>query len=167
MSRIRVPFHPRFHPWLFEGVMTCFVHTAQRGVVGDHFNAFGETVWIKAVHRAPLGDIAERIYLETGFPGPDEFITFWNEIHPIRGFIPEQLVYLHWFELPDLTLARTVRSQNWCPFCPANYQPNPADLAPCEHFVGYAGQVQAHPDNIGIYTPVSVRVYREKVEVQV
>jgi hypothetical protein len=153
---------PRRRPIEFHG------HGEDRVArIGDRFHAFGEIGWIKAVNQAPLGDIAERIHRETGFRSPEEFIDFWNDIHPIKGFVPEQPAWLYWFELTDLTLAKTVTATNWCPFCPINYQPNPADPSPCEHFIGYAGQVESHPDNIGVPTPVSIRIYRENAGVLV
>lgn len=156
--RVRIPFNPRFAPWMLEGVKVCTARTQRLGRPGDFFHAFGAQFEITYIDHFPLGPVANRLYRHEGFRSPNEFIDFWRQIHPLRGYQPNMMIYLHWFLLFDLTVAGAVTARNWCPYCPHDRKPDPESV--CEHFIGYAGQVEPHPDNIGVRTPVSVRIYR-------
>lgn len=162
--RVRIPFDPRFEPWLMESVEICTPRIRRYASVGDHFFAFRGVFDVVAVDYIRLGDVVERLYRESGFRSPDEFIAFWERIHPIRGYRPSDKVFLHFFHLRDGALADTVRAKNWCPFCPYDYRPDPYAPIPCEHFRGYAGEVIPDPNEIqiAIRTPVSVRIYGER-----
>lgn len=155
-----LPLDNRFGPWMREGIMIFSAYTRQYARVGDRFWAFGDQFFVTGVHRFPLGAIARRGHRYHGFVTPQQFINYWNDYHPIKGFVPNQLVYLHWFSLMDPTVAKTVTALNWCPFCPIGTTPGPG--ISCRHFIGYAGQVEPHPDDVMVQTPVSQRIYRKR-----
>ena len=106
--RVKIPFDIRFKPWMLEGIKQYDPRTKVYGQPGDFFHAFGAVFRIKGVHRFPLEPIALNGYREAGFSSPESFVDYWNEYHPIRGFRPNDQIYLHWFSLLDLTIANTV-----------------------------------------------------------
>ena len=161
--RVKIPFDIRFKPWMLEGIKQYDPRTRIYGQPGDFFHVFGTVFQIKGISRFSLEAIASYGYREAGFNSPESFVDYWNEYHPIRGFRSHDVIYLHWFSLTDLTLANMTINNSWCPFCPIDYVPGIE--IPCEHFIGYAGQVEPHPENVLIRTPVSARIYRQLREV--
>ena len=45
----------------------------------------------------PLWFVADNLYETEGAMEPIEFINIWKEIHPGKGWQPEQEVYYHYF----------------------------------------------------------------------
>ncbi len=173
--RVKIPFAKRFAPWMLEGVKIYdarllpvnandrLLGGLRHAIPGDFFHVFGSVFRITHVdENFTLGAIAERGYWESGFTSTEEFIAFWNEIHPHKGYNPNTPVNLYWLTLRDPTLADMVRARNWCPFCPSDNAPGLE--IPCRHFVGYAGQVAPDPGNVLVQTPVSARIYRKTRE---
>lgn len=95
---ITVPFLPEFRDRLLSGRKTATSRTKRLGSVGDSFTAFGATFKLLAVVKCQLRDVALLWFREEGFETPDEFKAIWKRIHPKRGYVETDKVYLHVFE---------------------------------------------------------------------
>lgn len=92
-------FYPRFREPVLTGVKTKTARTKRYGAPGDVLRTpFGD-VRLVAVERVSLADVAEKHWREEGTSGPEEFKAVWSQIHPLRGFRPDDLVWLHRFEV--------------------------------------------------------------------
>jgi hypothetical protein len=50
-----------------------------------------------AVAKLPLEEVSKNLFRQEGCSSPEEFREIWAELHPRKGFVPEQMVYVHWF----------------------------------------------------------------------
>jgi uncharacterized protein YqfB (UPF0267 family) len=98
MTEVRIPFLPKFREPMLADIKTVTSRTKTYGRTGDTFPAFGATFEILDVLTVLLGEVAEEWYKEEGFKTPEEFIQCWWEIHPKKGYDPEQPVRLHIFK---------------------------------------------------------------------
>lgn len=94
---VNLPFNDRFRDQMLKGLKTMTSRTKRYGETGNTFAAFGATFLIRVTTQFTLGEIARYFYRNEGFSSPEEFIAFWNEIHPRKGYDPEQKVYVHDF----------------------------------------------------------------------
>jgi hypothetical protein len=92
-----LPFQPRWREAMLSGRKVCTSRSRRFGRPGDTFQAFGTGFELRAIERLPLLHVKDHLYLQEGCESPDEFQRAWNELHPRRGFVPEQPVYVHWF----------------------------------------------------------------------
>jgi len=99
VSLVRIPFRPFFRDTMLSGVKICTSRPYPMAQAGDHFYAFGKTFEVVAVHTELLGYIANNLWKEEGVASPAEFVAVWNSIHYFKGYRPNWLVYLHWFNL--------------------------------------------------------------------
>jgi hypothetical protein len=95
---ISVPFLPEFKERLLSGLKTATSRTKRLGRPGQCFTAFGMTFRLRAVKKWPLRWVADLMYHEEGFETPDQFKAIWKRIHPKRGYVETDLVWLHVFE---------------------------------------------------------------------
>lgn len=164
--RLKIPFDSRFRPWMLEGVkifdprsnpiMVRDCGQLRHALTGDQFHAFGQKFILNHIDRQfTLDCIANNGYRMAGFSSTQDFIDYWAHYHSLRGFDPNFVPWLYWFEPRDGTRAAIINSKNWCPFCPVG-DPDPN----CPHFMGYAGQAEPHPDNVVVNTSVARRIYR-------
>ena len=98
-KHVDIPFLATFKEPMLAGSKTCTARTRKYGKPGDRFEAWGQTFEIREVIRVFLSTVRDQFYQFEGFAGPDDFVATWNKLHPIRGFDPEQAVYLHSFRL--------------------------------------------------------------------
>jgi len=97
MVTIHIPFKPRFEEPMLKGVKTWTARTRRYGKPGDTFTAFGDEFRILKVERRTLEDVADH-WAEEGFINKLSFIEFWKRIHPRKGYVPSQRVYVHIFK---------------------------------------------------------------------
>ena len=98
MANIRLPFKPYFKKPLLDGQKTCTARTIIKGGPGDTFSAFGAQFEIVAVSTWKLGYVAKKLWQNEGCTSREHFIQVWEDIHPKKGFIPDQIVILHTFK---------------------------------------------------------------------
>lgn len=101
---VKIPFQERWRekmlsgPTMLRGVpKTCTSRTSPYGQPGDTFQAFGATFELLAVRPLTLGVVAMYFAPAEGCASPDAFKEVWIELHPRKGWKPNQLVYVHQF----------------------------------------------------------------------
>ncbi len=94
-----LPFREAMLALVRTGTKTVTSRTKRYGSPGDRLAVGepGETVTLIEVERLTLECVAAWRYSEEGFASPDEFKRAWCEIHPRKGWVPEQLVWVHEF----------------------------------------------------------------------
>lgn len=96
MTTIKLPFKSRFKKPLLSGQKTWTARTRRLGKKGDVFHAFGHEFEIERVERRTLEDVADH-WREEGCDSKDDFVEVWKKIHPRKGYVPTQRVYVHIF----------------------------------------------------------------------
>lgn len=99
MVQVVIPFRDEFRRKILNGIKCMTTRTRKMGNVNDIFKVFGATFKIIAVERVTLGYVALNCWNREGAESMENFKQIWAEIHPIKGYDPEQLVYLHTFKL--------------------------------------------------------------------
>lgn len=94
-----LPFKPIFSGLILDGVKTKTARTKKYGEPGDLLNTGFCRVRLVAVDRVRVGDVADHHWRAEGVTSPDDFRRIWESIHPGRGFRPDDLVWLHTFEV--------------------------------------------------------------------
>lgn len=102
MSEIEhFPFDDDMALAAFNGMKFCTSRNKTYGRKGDTFYiGLGGTVkWFEiiAIERLPLAYVAKCLYFVEGFKTEEEFINKWMKLHPVKGWLPSQEVYVHWF----------------------------------------------------------------------
>lgn len=95
---VKIPFKERFREAMLDGTKTWTSRTKRYGKKDDVFPAFGCDFLIeKDPFEMMLEEIASFHYKEEGCSSRDEFIAVWRKIHPRKGFVPDQIVWVHQF----------------------------------------------------------------------
>ena len=97
MKNVRIPFLPRFRLPMLNGIKTCTARPYKMGNRGDFISLFGAIFDIITVEKLTLLDVRDNYWKEEGLSSPREFEEVWNELHPYKGFVPDQEVFVHWF----------------------------------------------------------------------
>ena len=97
MNIVKIPFKPYFREPMLAGTKVCTARTRRMGAGGDRFQAFGAWFDLKSVEEEPLHIVAD-LWRPEGCTSREHFVDVWNEIHPRIGYVPHQIVYLHWFK---------------------------------------------------------------------
>lgn len=98
MTRIKIPFLPAFKKVMFTGVKQCTARTRKFGNVGDTFITFGRTFVLTKVEKVPLQKVAAEYYVSEGTTSANDFVKIWEKLHPRKGFVATQQVWVHWFK---------------------------------------------------------------------
>ena len=98
MARTTIPFNGRFKDVMLNGQKIMTSRTKRYGEVGDKFEAFGSIFVITDQHKNNLGDIALNFFIEEGCSSSADFMDVWKNLHPKKGWDPEQLVWVHKFQ---------------------------------------------------------------------
>lgn len=98
VKKIHIPFLAEFKDAMLSGRKTMTSRTKRYGEEGDTFNAFGATFKIVNVSQMSLRLIANEYYVDEGCDSDNDFVNIWKRIHPRKGFIPAQMVWVHKFE---------------------------------------------------------------------
>ena len=96
-----LPFLPRFKQPILTGEKTKTARTKKYGEPGDLLDTPFGTVRLLAVERVPLAEVAAKHFAQEGLTSPEAFEVVWCDIHPGRGFVPTDLVYLHTFQMVE------------------------------------------------------------------
>ena len=100
-NQVIIPFQPHWQHKMLAGLKTCTSRRKKHGNKGDTFRHFGASFVILTVEKYYLSVIAEYLYKEEGCDSPNEFIKIWTELHPIKGWVPDQKVFVHFFRKED------------------------------------------------------------------
>ena len=95
----KFPFGERWREKMSTGQKICTSRTKRYGDIGETFEALGCTFVIDLIEKEKLRVVANDLYKQEGCGSPGEFIQIWEYLHPIKKFVPEQEVYVHWFHL--------------------------------------------------------------------
>lgn len=105
--KVKIPFKPRFKEPMLNGQKTWTSRTRPLGKRGDIFEVFGHQFQIEKVERRTLQDIFNSHWKEEGCEDPVDFFEIWEKIHPVKGFVPIQRVYVHVFKLLEEDAKKT------------------------------------------------------------
>lgn len=92
-----IPFLPEFEDAIKSGRKTLTART-KKYAPGDYDTPFGG-VRVHRVIRLTLGVVRSVHWREEGCDSPEDFERVWNGVHPQAGFRPDQVVYLHEFQV--------------------------------------------------------------------
>jgi hypothetical protein len=92
-----IPFMERFTQSLFYSQKTWTSRTRKMAEVGDTFTVLAGTFQVDYVFQMPLGVVAMDCWRQEGCLNMTDFVTVWNHIHPWKGFVDSQLVWVHVF----------------------------------------------------------------------
>jgi len=95
--RVGIPFLPQFHDVMLNGTKTMTSRTRKYGEKGDTFPAFEQVFEIVNVFQLRLDVVAWLHSREEGAKDPQDFMKVWALIHPRKGYVPEQEVWVHEF----------------------------------------------------------------------
>ena len=95
---VEIPFNKVFRERILSGVKTCTSRNKRYGKEGDFFIAFGVNFRIYLIEKKRLDAVALYYHKQEGFDTPQEFVKFWKKLHPRKGFIPNQEVWVHWWK---------------------------------------------------------------------
>ena len=98
MSRIEIPFHLKFKEAMLSGRKTVTSRTKKCGDIDDWFEVFGAKFQIILVFEATLQQVCILGWYAEGLNSPREFADVWNEMHPVKGYVPSQIMYVHYFK---------------------------------------------------------------------
>lgn len=96
--KIRIPFNKWSRERLKEGKKTATSRTRRYGVVGDVFTVDGITYQLEVIANVTLQTVCDVAYDIEGAKSKEEFIKIWEEIHPRKGWVPDQHVWFHRFK---------------------------------------------------------------------
>jgi hypothetical protein len=96
-SFIEIPFNGWSRERLKKGSKRATSRSKRYGAVGQVFDVEDRRYQIDLVIRVPLWFVAENLYLSEGAESYDEFIAVWTDIHPRRGYRPDDMVWYHHF----------------------------------------------------------------------
>jgi len=98
--KINIPFNSWSKIRIINGKKSATSRYKKYGESGDTFT-IGKTDYIlNGVMKSRLADVAKRFYTDEGCDTPEEFKEIWTEIHPRRGFRPDDIIWIHFF-LPE------------------------------------------------------------------
>lgn len=95
----RLPFLPRFSEPILEGekTMTARVRKYPEGELLA--TPWGDVIAIRSVVKLTLQGVRDLYWREEGCESKEDFQRVWESIHPLAGFRPDQVVFLHQFEV--------------------------------------------------------------------
>jgi hypothetical protein len=88
---------------LLSGKKTWTSRTRKMADAEDTFEVFGASFQVDYVFQMPLGVVAMDCWRQEGCLNPGDFVTVWNHIHPLKGFVDSQLVWVHVFHKLETT----------------------------------------------------------------
>lgn len=97
MTRVEIPFNEWSQGRLEAGEKTATCRTKRYGVPGDVFAAADRVYQLTHVVELPLSVVATNFHRQEGCESFEEFVEVWTNIHPVLGYDPDWMVYLHLF----------------------------------------------------------------------
>ena len=105
LNLVTIPFQERWQgPMLNLGnpeaalTKSCTSRTEKYGDVGDRFRAFDRAFEFTEIRQCELSYVASDLWKEEGCENSDDFRAAWVGLHRRRGFVPDQVVYVHFFK---------------------------------------------------------------------
>ena len=98
-----IPFMERFNEPLLSGKKTWTSRPRKMADVEDTFQNVAGTFQVDYVFQMPLGVVAMDCWRQEGCLHMTDFVTVWNHIHPLKGFVDSQLVWVHVFHKLEAT----------------------------------------------------------------
>lgn len=95
---VKIPFNQEFRELILSGLKTCTSRNKRYGGEGDTFRIFGGKFEIYFIEKKRLDAVALYHYKQEGFDTSQDFVRFWRKLHPRKGFIPNQEVWVHWWK---------------------------------------------------------------------
>lgn len=95
MTEIKIPFKYQFKEAILTGVKFRTARNKKYGKPGDTFKIFGKTFELTEVRKESLLNIRNFFWRDEGAISPLNFVNIWRVIHPRKGFVPAQVVWLH------------------------------------------------------------------------
>ncbi len=95
--KVGIPFKSRFREALLDGTKNVTSRTRKMAAPGDMFTAFGGEFRLDALWKCPLKKVAGELWKREGAVSEKDFKEIWEDIHPLKGFDPEQVVWVHEF----------------------------------------------------------------------
>ncbi|HYZ93478.1 MAG TPA: ASCH domain-containing protein [Actinomycetota bacterium] len=94
-----LPFRDDMLEAIRAGRKSCTARTKRFGKPGDLLDTQGAgTVRLVSVEKLPLAVVRDEHWAQEGMSSPEDFVRVWAEIHSHKGFVPDQMVWLHTFE---------------------------------------------------------------------
>lgn len=103
---VNIPFLPEWKDKMLSGQKTCTSRNKKYGQIGDTFNIYGATFELTNINSEYLFYVATSLFKEEGCTTPNEFIEVWERIHPKKGFVRQQSVWVHHFRIKGKIDAR-------------------------------------------------------------
>jgi hypothetical protein len=100
--KIKIPFNAWSQERMRSGKKTMTSRTKKYGKPGDTFEAGGQRYRLTELYRFPLNQVAMTCFKDEGCESPREFQKVWESIHPRKGWVPEQVVWVHEFTPADI-----------------------------------------------------------------
>lgn len=104
-----IPFKPRFVEAILAGRKRMTCRSKPYGRVGDVLDSEAGALRIVALYQAKLSRVRDDFWAIEGCSSPVDFEAVWASIHPLTGWTPEKVVWVHEFE--PLPSASTGASQ--------------------------------------------------------
>lgn len=98
MAEIEIPFMDRFKISMLSGFKVCTSRNKKYGEPEDTFWVWGNKFKLIAIVKFPLSYVKFYFFNIEGFETELEFMECWAKLHPKKGYDPEQLVWVHFFE---------------------------------------------------------------------
>lgn len=98
LPQINIPFNEWSRNKLAFNKKSATTRRKKYGDIGDTFKVLGESYIITLIIRCRLSFVREFYYEKEGCGSRDEFELVWRRIHPVIGYAPDQLVWLHLFD---------------------------------------------------------------------
>jgi len=95
---MRIPFKAQWRDAMLTGKKICTSRTKRYGNEGDTFEVFGHTFALIGVEKQTLSWVANNLFYAEGCDTPEAFRRVWDEIHPRRGYVGNDTVWVHYFE---------------------------------------------------------------------
>lgn len=99
----KIPFSKDMAAAVIDGKKTCTTRSKRYGAMGDTFIVVGLFMWcecqITNLAHMTLENVAKAFCRQEGFDSPEAFIERWKRLHPVAGFVPNQLVWLMEFKI--------------------------------------------------------------------
>lgn len=94
---INLPFRPEMKKLILAGHKTCTSRTRRYGEIGDTFEIDGRKYKLTGVDHHYLWAVGIILFRDEGFDNLDKFKSYWEKLHPRKGYDPDQLVWIHFF----------------------------------------------------------------------
>ena len=96
---IKIPFNGWSIERLRDGTKFATCRNKKYGDKGDYFRIDDWIGEIKFVVKVPLWFVRAWLYKTEGADSPEEFVRVWEQIHPKKGWVDEQEVWYHCFDI--------------------------------------------------------------------